>query len=277
LSALDSPPLWGYTLDSGLTLTPPTWYLGFHLINPYVMAVKVADTVSPPATLNVQWTDPLNPLVTHTLAISVVAPPTSPMGPYLVPPASSYTDITMGQSNIQAAIDAGYSPIYLSAGDYPITSSFDQTGPYVAPIVTIDGQNWASLTADPVLGSSPIFNVTKPLNLKRLAFHGSILNLSQNVLGVPGTAPAAPLDININLCRFVDIFLGGSNFPQYDPDAGGSDPYGTGMAVERCEFVRATTGPIPTGSVFALPDHGDAAQLRRACVLEPQFPKVAGV
>jgi hypothetical protein len=37
-----------YTVDPGLTLAPPTWYLaGNQTVNSYVMAVKVADAATP--------------------------------------------------------------------------------------------------------------------------------------------------------------------------------------------------------------------------------------
>ena len=59
------------------------------------------------------------------------------------------------------------------------------------------------------------------------------------------------VDINVTLCRFVDISLGNNYLANYDPDGGEVNAHGTGIVVDRCEFVRASTGPIPTGSVFS--------------------------
>ncbi len=233
-----------YHGDAELNPVGPTQYGSYWVVNPYVVAFELTPDAVIGNSYYRRWPDPTSG--PYEISINAVNDP-APNNPTIIASGSA-------QSAIQAAIDAGYSPIYLSPGDYHITTSFDLTGSGVASIVVIDGQNWASLTAGPELGtdlppydSNPIFDVTKPLTLKRLSFFGSALNLSQRVLG--STSPQY-VDINVSLCRFVDINLGWRYLPEYDPDDGGSDAYGTGIVVERCEFVRAVTGPILTGSVF---------------------------
>jgi hypothetical protein len=149
--------------------TYPTWYLNHPSFSPYVVAFRIPVDAVTGGTYYVSW---IIGLESYYIEVTVVD---ESRHPYLIRPASTFHDIHHAQSYIQDAINAGYSPIYLSPGDYPITRPFDLTGPYVAPVVVIDGQNWASLTARPelgVFGNDPIhgymFSVTKPLTLKRL-------------------------------------------------------------------------------------------------------------
>jgi hypothetical protein len=234
----------GYTGDiTVLVPTPPTWYIDFSAVNPYVMAFTV--TASEEWVIGesyyATWTDPVT---SATLRFTVTAA-AGPNNPYLIPPAESFSDVTSAQSYLQDAINAGYSPIFLSPGDYPISSAIDVTGPYAAALVVIDGQNFASLTATVALGTTAMFNVGTSLTLSRLSLFGSIPDLSQSVLG--STSPQY-VDIKVLHSRLEDISLGGGYIPNYDPDHGAYDAYTTGVEISRCEFTRASTGALPTGA-----------------------------
>ncbi|HEY1379237.1 MAG TPA: hypothetical protein VGF55_20710 [Gemmataceae bacterium] len=248
-----------YFGDGELELLPPTWYgEGIPQVNQYVMCLKVADDALIGESYFKDWPYPDGG---NQIEVNIVADPT-PNNPYCMPLCSD-------QDAIQDAISAGYSPIYLS-GDVRITYSFDLTGPHVAPIVVIDGQNSASLTAAPELGDDMMFNVTRPLNLQRLSFYGSKLDLTQRVLG--STSPQH-VDINVTLCRFVDISLGYYYLPDYDPDDGDDDAYTTGIVVDRCEFVRGSGGIVPTGAVFRYCRFTETAPNSGAHVFYPSSKK----
>jgi hypothetical protein len=113
------------TGDPEFAPLPPTWYINFGNVNPYVMCLKVSEN----ALVGESYFRTLGDV---TYEVNVVAPYDNP---YTIPLGGTETDI-------QDAINAGYSPIYLQ-GDYAITTPLVLTGPYVAPVVVIDGQNWS--------------------------------------------------------------------------------------------------------------------------------------
>ena len=143
----------GSTGDPELVFLPPTWYVNFEPTNEYLMTLKVAEN----ALVGESYFRTLGDV---TYEVNVIAPPDNP---YVIATGSP-------QSSIQIAIDAGYSPILLSPGDYLITEPFNLSGVGIAPLVVFDGQNWASFTADPTLGSDPMFDVSRPLNLHASPF-----------------------------------------------------------------------------------------------------------
>jgi hypothetical protein len=157
--------------DPELVPTPPTWYnSGSGPVNIYVMAFKLSEDAIVGESYYRTWgTDPV-----YQINVTAAAPPDNPI---ILAPGSTQTDI-------QTAITNGYSPIILAPGDYLIISSLDVAGASVAPVVAIDGQNAASLTAGTALGTNPIIDITRPVDLTRLSCYGSIPDLSQSVLGV---------------------------------------------------------------------------------------------
>jgi hypothetical protein len=225
-----------YTADPELVLTiPPTrrWVD----TNTWVMAMTV-DPGAPPGAYTLQWTDPIDHVTLHTITVTVVAAPSS-IGPVTIPAGAT-------TSYIQSKIDAGYSPIILSPGNYDITTALQIGTGTPADVVVIDGQGWASFTRQDEPGSyhNQTFNVGHSLTIKGIHFREGDFTLATY-----GLAPL-PVDVNVVECRFENCGLG-----QGYCDPTNLDPMVPildvgGVLVDRCEFVRANAGNPTTATVF---------------------------
>ena len=150
----------------------------------------------PPGPYTISWTDPLDLLTTLSFVVTVVAAPTP--NPTTIPVGGTRDDI-------QAAIEAGYSPIILSPGDYEIDTVLDLSAGSPADVVVIDGKGWASFTRLPEATTPPnkFIDFTRSLTLRGITFRGT--KFDDFVLH---HYPEQAVDVNVVNCRFENCSSG---------------------------------------------------------------------